>query len=119
MSNKLRGMMSVAALACGLIAAAGPAWAGSTASSVKIVSVALNRSLGYGFVKFETPPGGKPACSSHYWDYTVPLSTPFDDKLYATLLAAFEAGNAVTVYGTGLCSEHGNIESVDSVQLVP
>jgi hypothetical protein len=91
----------------------------SSSPGSKIASIAVNRALGYAFVKLETPPVGKPACSNHYWDYTVPLATSADKTVYATLLAAFESGNVVATYGSGACSEFSQVESLDSAQALP
>lgn len=81
----------------------------------------MDTNKGYGtglvFIKLDVPPSHKPACSNHYWDYTLSFSTPFDDKLYAVLLSAFTAGTLVATTGMGACSDYGSIESLRSVEV--
>jgi hypothetical protein len=94
--------------------------AGSTGTNAKIIAMDTNKGYGNGlvFIKLDVPPSGKPACSNHYWDYTLSFSTAFDDKLYAALLAAFAAGSLVDTTGMGACSDYGSIESLRSVQVM-
>jgi hypothetical protein len=88
----------------------------SSILSSRIASIAVNRSMQLAFLKMETTPGNKPSCAIHYWDYTFPLTTESDRALYASLLAAFHAGNSVAVYGTGVCTEYPQAESLGSGQ---
>lgn len=108
---------------CGLLAAllAGvpvSAPAASSAVGVVISRLQVGKSApNVVYLKLETPPTGMPACSAHYWRYTLLLALPFDDKVFATLLAAYAGGIPVNVSGTGTCGEHPQIESLYAVEL--
>lgn len=89
---------------------------GSSAGNVQITHLQLNRNVpNVVFIKLSVPPTSKPICSSHYWDYTLPLSGAFEEKMYATLLAVFAAGSSLDLSGLDACNEHGSIESLQAI----
>lgn len=94
--------------------------AGSSATNAKVISIEANKGYGSGgliFIKLDNSPTGKPSCSNHYWDYTLALTTSFDDKLYAILLTAFAGDALIETTGFGACNDNASMESLRSVQL--
>jgi hypothetical protein len=96
------------------------AYAGSTTSGATILQLAINKVYGpFVFIKVDVMPVGAPTCATNgYWQYTLTLTNPGDAALYALLLTAYAQGRQVFIGGTGACSEFGQVESLQDLQLM-
>lgn len=114
----MRAILHLAILA--IVASPIATFAGSSASNAHIKSLAINKGMGtFVLIAIDVVPTGTPACDSTGWGYTLTLTNPGDNQLYAMLLAAYTSGATVSLTGTGSCSEWGSIESLLSAQLMP
>jgi hypothetical protein len=88
----------------------------SSVENVTIVRVHLTKDFeNVAFIKLSSPPQGKPGCSAHYWDFTLPLNTPFEKNLFAMLMTAYSTGTLVQAGGVGACNDHPQIESLTAL----
>jgi hypothetical protein len=103
-----------------VLALAPNAYAGSTASGATILQLAINKLYGpFVFIRIDVAPTGAPTCATNgSWQYTLTLTNPGDTALYALLLTAYAQGRQVFIGGTGACSETGQVESLQDLQLM-
>src|SRR5262245_11252510 len=92
-----------------------PASAGD--ASGKIANMSISKDIGsVVFIRLETPPTSRAACSTHgSWHFTLSLNTDLDKRIYASLVAAQLTGRVVQIGGTGACGEWHDVESVRAV----
>lgn len=118
-NNQSRRIRAAIAAAFVTLGSADVAIAGSSIQRATILQLHIRKSIGdIVFIRLHALPTGTPSCATNgYWHYTLPLGTPTDSKIYASLLAAFTAQVPVTFSGLGSCNEFGTIESADSILL--
>ena len=85
----------------------------------RVLVLGIYKSAGnFVLVKLDKAPALPLACSvNHEWNYTLPLATEIDKKLFALLVTAHATGKPVTITGVGSCNEFREAESIDSVVL--
>jgi hypothetical protein len=86
---------------------------------VKVVSI--NKAFGsFVFVQLDAPQSAPIPCQTNVgWTYTLPQQSDADKKMLALLITAKAMGQLVTLYGSGLCSDFGAIESASGITIDP
>jgi hypothetical protein len=96
-------------------------FAGGEVSSAQVLELGVSRTYpNVAFVRLSAYPTGGPSCapSAFYWQFTLTLDGLSGKELYAMLLSAQASGKAVRISGTGSCSEHGQIESLQAATVI-
>ena len=91
-------------------------------SSGKIVTLEIAKDYGnFVFIKLDVTPTAIPACSAYngFWNYTLPLITDTDRRVFAMLMTAYATQHTVLIRGADTCGEFGSIESAVAVRLMP
>jgi hypothetical protein len=96
----------------------------ATAADVEaahVLNLAINKSFGnFVFVKLDKPHAVPIACAINgSWQYTLPLSTEVDKRMFALLVTAQTTGKPVSINGAGACNEFGAVESMSALGLLP
>ena len=107
----------------GLVGAfAASALVSTSASAAGVVSGATVANLFFGqlpnivFVKVSPAPAGEPSCATNQsYDFTINLTNPGGNQLYATLLAAMLSGKVANLTGLGTCTNDPATEDLGSL----
>jgi hypothetical protein len=98
---------------------AAPALAGGIATQTHIVEFGLVSTLGnMVFIEVFDYKTNNPSCSTSgpgQWAFVLPLTTPIQQQMYTTLLAARAQGSPVTLVGSGICDIYGTVETLTNV----
>jgi hypothetical protein len=106
-------------VALALAVATGSARA-SNIENAAVLEIAIIRSYGnYVFIHLDATPQSQPGCHSNsHWQYTLSLDGASGKELYAMLLSARLSGKRVNIVGAALCTEFGQIESLNGLYIV-
>jgi hypothetical protein len=89
--------------------------------SATVVEMAISRVYGtVVFIKLSAPPVDGASCSvlGAAWTFTLSLDGVAGKELYSMLLTAAASGKQIRATGTGACSQHGQIESLEGAHIV-
>jgi len=87
----------------------------------RVLDLAINKSFGnFVFVKLDNPHAAPIACAVNgYWQYTLPLDSEVDKKMFALLVTAQTTEKPVSINGAGACNEFAHVESMVVLRLHP
>jgi hypothetical protein len=88
-----------------------------------IQGVTVDRALGnFAYIKLSIAPTGLACGTATTFSYTLPFydanNQPANQQLYALLLTAYMSGKAVSVVGTGACTEDATVESLRGLNVI-
>jgi len=95
----------------------------STACSAGDIEATIITNLGIGtqygnmvFVAVSLGKNANPSCSTNgTWAFVLPLTTPLQNQMLATLLAARTSQTPVSLYGSGVCDTYSGVETLQVI----
>ena len=112
MRSLMRSLVVLGAMGVSAAASAG------SVTNATITKLVMGTNEGdYVFIQVNVAKSSNPSCStSSLYSFAFPLSSTTENQMLALLLSARATQTPVALYGTGLCSNFSNIETLEIVE---